>query len=134
MNDTTNPTTLVTDAADAANADNFADNDVADTEGGKNLPDADVVLNDLEMMAADFFEHVQTLRTMQENGFFRYASKECRNKLLDELLSKVDAIDETTKVAFRTLKKVKRERVPDSLVDMFLVAPAATKNRFGMLN
>ena len=32
-------------------------------------------------------------------------------------MSKIDTLDETTKVAFRALKKVKRERVPDSFVD-----------------
>jgi len=84
--------------------------------------DIDVVLNDLEMMANNFSDHIQRIRLMQENGFFKYASKECRNEMLDSLLKQVDVLDETTKVAFRSLKKIKRERVPDNLVDSLLVS------------
>jgi hypothetical protein len=83
--------------------------------------DVDVVLNDLEMMANNFSDHVQGIRLMQENGFFKFASKDCRNELLDGMRKQVDALDETTQVAFRALKKVKRQRVPDTLVDSFLV-------------
>lgn len=115
MNDTTN-TTPTTDAADDL------DLTTDSPEDNKSTVDVDVVLNDLEIMANNFSDHVQGLRLMQENGFFRFASKECRNTLLKSLLDRVDELDETTKVAFRALKRVKRERVPDSLVDSLLVS------------
>lgn len=114
--DNTTPETDVLDTSDEVDTPEVA---------GSNTADVDVVLNDLEMMANDFSDHVQGLRLMQENGFFKYASKECRNELLDGMLSKVDNLDETTKVAFRALKKVKRERVPDRLVDTLLIVSSA---------
>ena len=98
MNDTTN-TTPTTDAADDL------DLTTDSPEDNKSTVDVDVVLNDLEIMANNFSDHVQGLRLMQENAFFRF-----------------DELDETTKVAFRALKRVKRERVPDSLVDSLLVS------------
>ena len=94
----------------------------ANDEMGPSTADVDVVLNDLEMMSNDLSDHIQGLRLMQENGFFKYASKDCRNELLDGMIKKVDTIDETAKVAFRALKKVKRERVPDNLVDTLLIS------------
>jgi hypothetical protein len=114
--DNTTPDTDVLDASDEV--------DTPEVAGSKTF-DVDVVLNDLEMMANNFSDHVQGLRLMQENGFFKYASKECRNELLDGMLAKVDTLDETTKVAFRALKRVKRERVPDHLVDTLLIVSSA---------
>jgi hypothetical protein len=84
--------------------------------------DVDVILNDLEMMANDFSDHVQKIRLMQENGFFKFASKATRNTLMTGLLKRVDIIDETTKVAFRSLKKVKRVRVPEVLIDNLMIS------------
>jgi hypothetical protein len=84
--------------------------------------DVDVVLNDLEMMANDFSDHVQKIRLMQENGFFKYASKATRNSLLDGMLERVDVIDETTKVARNVLKRIKSERAPEEIIDSLLVS------------
>jgi hypothetical protein len=95
--------------------------------------DVDVILNDLETAAEVFFNHVQTLKLLQENGFFKYVSKATRNEtLMEELLSKSREIEEMSKIAFRSLKKVKRERVPDSVVDQLLlssVTPLTLKGR-----
>lgn len=93
------------------------DNEVIDL--GKTA-DADVILNDLEIMANDFSHHVQKIRLMQENGFFKFASKITRNELLGGLIQRITDLDETAKVAARSLKKVKRVRVPDEVVDMLL--------------
>ena len=43
-------------------------------------------------------------------------------RMLTGILERVDALDETAKVAFRSLKKVKRVRVPDEVVDTLLVS------------
>lgn len=127
MTDNTTPDTTVDANVDAG----ILDNDVIDLQtgdthdakqAGSKSVDVDVVLNDLEMMANDFSDHVQGLRLMQENGFFKFASKDCRNELLDGMLSRVDTLDETTKVAFRALKRVKRERVPNQIVDSLLIS------------
>lgn len=101
---------------------NDDDADTGEDASGKPTIDVDVVLNDLEMLANDFSDQVQQLRLMQENGFFRYASKECRNKMLKEMLDNAAQLDETARIAQRALKRVKRERVPDSLVDGLLVS------------
>lgn len=98
------------------------DTDVAHEADKGPTADVDVVLNDLEQMANDFSDHIQKIRLMQENGFFKFASKPTRNALLTGLLDQVSAMEETTKVAFRSLKKVKRERVPDEVVDTLLVS------------
>lgn len=85
---------------------------------------ADVVLGDLASLAEDVLDHVTQIQRLQENGFFQYTSKKARNELLNGLLEKVDSLDETAKVAFRTLKKVKRQHVPEDIVDALLVGRA----------
>jgi hypothetical protein len=81
----------------------------------------DVVLADLADLAEDFLSHVTQIQRLQENGFFQYTSKKTRNDLLNGLLEKADAIDEGCKGAFRALKKVKRQHVPEEVVDALLV-------------
>ena len=99
-----------------------ADADIATETYTGPVADVDVVLNDLEQMANDFSDHIQKIRLMQENGFFKYASKPTRNEMLTGILERAGALEETAKVAFRTLKKVKRVRVPDEVVDNLLVS------------
>ena len=113
MNSTTQTT-----AVDPNLVDPIDDDEVVDL--GKTA-DADIILNDLEIMANDFSDHIQKIRLMQENGFFKFASKITRNELLSGLIQRVTDLDETTKVAARSLKKVKRVRVPDEVVDMLLI-------------
>lgn len=115
MNDTVN-TTPTADVVDAAVTQPDAPTPAVASS------DVDVVLNDLEILVDDFAELLRVIRTMQENGFFRYATKATRNTLLDQMLKGVNDIDETTKVARGALRKIKRERVPEELVDLFLTS------------
>ena len=85
---------------------------------------ADVVLADLSDLAEDLLNLVTQIQRLQENGFFQYASKKTRNELLNGLLDKAGSVDETAKVAFRALKKVKRQHVPEEIVDALLVSRA----------
>lgn len=109
-------------AAPQTDTDVEADLDVTTEADTGPVADVDVVLNDLEQMANDFSDHIQKIRLMQENGFFKYASKPTRNAMLTGILERADALEETAKVAFRSLKKVKRVRVPDEVVDTLLVS------------
>lgn len=116
-NQTPTDTAIVT-SVDAVNT-TVLDDDEATGSGTSDeaLTKAATVLEDLIQLADDFADHVDKIRMLQAAGNFRYASKEYRNGLLNGLLSRIDILDETTKVTFRALKKVKRERVPDSFVD-----------------
>jgi hypothetical protein len=62
------------------------------------------------------------LTDLQRSGNFKYASKIARNALLHGLLDQVDEVSGAAKEAVQQLKKVKRERVPDQVVDVLLNA------------
>lgn len=111
----------------------LVDADEADDTATKGpIADVDVVLNDLEQMADDFFAHVQRIRMLQENGFFKFASKNSRNEMMSAMVDQSRDLEELSKVAFRSLKKVKRERVPEEVVDSLLISsvtPAMLRTR-----
>ena len=111
----------------------LVDADEADDTATKGpIADVDVVLNDLEQMADDFFAHVQRIRMLQENGFFKFASKNTRNEMMSAMVDQSRDLEELSKVAFRSLKKVKRERVPEEVVDNLLISsvtPAMLRTR-----
>ena len=111
----------------------LVDADEADDTATKGpIADVDVVLNDLEQMADDFFAHVQRIRMLQENGFFKFASKNSRNEMMSAMVDQSRDLEELSKVAFRSLKKVKRERVPEEVVDNLLISsvtPAMLRTR-----
>ena len=111
----------------------LVDADEADDTATKGpIADVDVVLNDLEQMADDFFAHVQRIRMLQENGFFKFASKNSRNAMMSAMVDQSRDLEELSKVAFRSLKKVKRERVPEEVVDNLLISsvtPAMLRTR-----
>ena len=117
----TNQTTADATIVDPVNTTAIDDDETAGSgTSAEALTKAANVLEDLIQLADEFADHVDKIRLLQLAGNFRYASKEFRNEMLNGLMSKIDILDETTKVTFRALKKVKRERVPDSFVDSLL--------------
>lgn len=84
--------------------------------------DLDVVLADLEENAASLLSNIQTVRRLQEDGNFKFVSKTTRNELLHSLIESAGVVEETTKVAFRGLKKIKRERLTEERSDALLGA------------
>ena len=96
------------------------DDDVGDDVDNKPGVDVDAMLSELEDMADEFAQVVSHVNNLHENGFFKYLSKPYRNELLQGLLSGSDALEEASRATFRGLKRVKRVRVPDDLVDRLL--------------
>mgnify|MGYP001765811421 CR=1 FL=1 len=116
----------VTADATAIPAPSDFDGEGFDSEGldqKRPIIDVDVVLNDLEQAANDFSDHIQKIRLMQENGFYKYASKKTRNELMDSMRKQMDTMDDLTKLLSRSMNKtVKRIKVPDEVVDLLLVS------------
>lgn len=64
--------------------------------------------------------HIDQFKALIESGDFKYVSKKARNAMLHRLLDESREIEELSKVVFRALKKVKRERMQDDGVDRLL--------------
>jgi hypothetical protein len=86
----------------------------------------DVIIQDLVDNVTDLVFVVDQIKRLHDDGLFKYLSKASRNSLMQGLLDKAGAVDEITKVAFRSLKKIKRERVPEEVVDLLI---AGDRNR-----
>lgn len=123
----TNPTDEIVESLiesdDSADTSSTEDKDQASANATR-------VLADLLEFSLKFSKHVQQLNNLHREGNFKYTSKETRVAMLDTMVAKIDELDETTKVAFRTLKRVKRERVPDKLVDEMLMFSATMAGSF----
>ena len=82
----------------------------------------DVALTDLEEHACDLWQHVTHIKNLKENGHFKYLSKATRNRLMEEMINKAGIVEDMTKVAFKLLKKVKREKPSEDVIDALIGA------------
>jgi len=94
----------------------------ADANGSKPAPElteaaAGSALADLDKTLKEFQDKVAILRDLHKAGNFKYLSKKSRNELLMRLIEGSSEIKDASVGTFRVLKKVKRQRVPDKLVD-----------------
>lgn len=95
------------------------------------MTDAVVVINDLSIEERELDKltgqleklttTVSTLKTLRKNDMFRFLSKKARNELTEEMVEMASCVQETAKNVFRALKKNKRQRVPEDIVDALLV-------------
>lgn len=95
---------------------------VADASNSDSTKPADVLLHELNDLAVDFNELVAKVQRMHDDGFFKYASKPMRNDLMLSLLDKAAQLEMKSRYTYKSLKKVKRVRVPEEVVDSLLVA------------
>jgi hypothetical protein len=65
---------------------------------------------------------VYTLQQLNLLNQYKFLSKHTRNALLATLLDVSDDIEARARVAYRMLKKIKRERAPETVLDNFLVS------------
>lgn len=63
---------------------------------------------------------INKINLLYSEGMFKYLSKNARNELLNELIEHVGAFEDASKAAVRTLKKIKRERLPESISDLLV--------------
>lgn len=86
----------------------------------------DVALQELVDQVNDLNGIVDQIVRLRSDGFFRYLSKQSRNTLLHGLLEKSADVHDAAKAAFRTVKKIKRERLPEEIADLLLAGNRQT--------
>jgi hypothetical protein len=82
-------------------------------------PDLDA-LTELMNQALELNVIIETLRVLKRDNMFRYLSKQSRNELLNDLMETSGAVEDASKATVRAFKKIKRERVPDMVIDFLL--------------
>jgi hypothetical protein len=80
----------------------------------------DVVLQDLIIQIEDLVFIVERIARLRDDNLFRFLSKQSRNELLQGLVEKSGSVDDAAKAAHRSLKKIKRERLPENIADLLL--------------
>ena len=78
-------------------------------------------LDKLTALLEQTLENVKTISVLRKHDMFRFLSKKARNDLMLEMRENGASIEELAKGAFTALKKNKRVRVPDEVVDALLV-------------
>ena len=85
----------------------------------------------LDLALADLCEKVDLLygsalemQRVRDDGFFKYLSKPHRNKLMTSLIEQSDEVRDLTRAVVNGLKKIKRERIPEDMLDMLLSTQA----------
>jgi len=82
----------------------------------------DIALTELEDKAYAYRELIAQVKRLVENTHFRYISKQRRNELLRSILDHAADLDDTSRAVFRMLKKVKRTKAPETLIDALVGA------------
>lgn len=80
----------------------------------------DVALAELCTQLDDLNMIVGRIRNLRGNNLFRFLSKTTRNQLLDGLMEKSGSVEDAARAVFRSIKKVKRERLPEEVADLLL--------------
>lgn len=74
---------------------------------------------------------VSIIMRLVDDDQFKLLSKQGRNALMNGMLDDVADLEELTKTFHRALKKVKRERVPEEIIDEMLGVPTEIRNKGG---
>lgn len=88
----------------------------------------DLALADLRESADQFLTQVIMLQRLRDDGFFKHVSKPRRNELLQGLLETADTNRETARAVYSSMKKIKRERISEELVDKLLEGQSMTND------
>lgn len=83
----------------------------------------DSILVEIAEKHRSYTEKLSLIGELNSEDKFKLLSKPTRNALIHGLLDDMTALEETTKILFRALKKVKRARAPDSVIDELLGVP-----------
>jgi len=81
----------------------------------------DLIMTHLGSKFDDIGRRVTMIQYLLENDTFKLASKQTRNNLLHGLLEDIGVFEEISKVAVRSLKKIKRERASEDRLDQLLL-------------
>ena len=63
----------------------------------------------------------QLNKTHNHDNMFRFLSKNARNELLAGIMETSGAVEDAAKATYRSMKRVKRERLPEEVADLMLV-------------
>lgn len=80
----------------------------------------DVALAELNAQLDDLNAIVVQINKLRGDNLFRFLSKASRNDLLGSLMEKSGTVEDSSRAVFRSLKKVKRERMPEEVADFLL--------------
>ena len=80
----------------------------------------DIALAELIAQLDDLNTIVEQISKLRSDNLFRFLSKAARNQLLDGLMEKSGAVEDAARAAFRSIKKIKRERLPEEVADLLL--------------
>ena len=84
------------------------------------LNQENAALNELVNQLYKLSEIVNGLNKLKKDNMFRYLSKNARNKLLLDMMETSGAVEDAAKATYRSIKKVKRERMPEEVSDLLL--------------
>lgn len=87
-----------------------------------------LVMHDFEAKVSQLQSRVDLVKGLVDRDEFRLLSKTSRNALIYDLIYESRDAEELAKVAFRTLKKIKRERISEDRVDELLGVPESVRN------
>lgn len=77
-------------------------------------------LTELNIQLQSLTNIVDKINDLQRDNLFRYLSKNARNALLVGLMEKSGAVEDAAKATYRSIKKGKRERLPESVADLLI--------------
>ena len=80
----------------------------------------DAALGELNAQLDDLNSIVAQINKLRSDNLFRFLSKVSRNELLTALMEKSGSVEDAARAAFRSLKKIKRQRLPDEIADLLL--------------
>lgn len=83
----------------------------------------DSLVKSLDKTLDDYQQVVYLINNLLTTDSFKFVSKKNRNNILNNLIEKSADLQEISKITFRTLKKVKRERIQDDRIDHLLGVP-----------
>jgi len=87
----------------------------------------DIALAELVAQLEDLNETVNTIVRLRSNNIFRFLSKPARNTLIYGMLEKAGSVEDAAKAAFRSIKKNKRERLPEEVADAMIAGSAGLR-------
>jgi transposase-like protein len=98
--------------------------DTVSFDNGKPL---NAAIESLKSKILDLHCRVNIINNLVNDESFKNLSKRNRNELMKGLLNESRDIEEISKVVFRSLKKIKRERISEDAIDSFLGIPENMK-------
>lgn len=81
----------------------------------------DEIFNELNIQMDDLNEIVSDINDLLCDNTFKYISKTTRNLLLDKLMEKSGSVEDSSRALIKSLKKIKRIRMPENVSDSIIM-------------